>query len=90
MKYLYPFQEEVLPKMAETNFLLADDCGLGKTVTAVEFGKRTAQGPILVICPRLVKAWWAQEIQEQEAGYPGICGRAGRGIPWERVGTGGR
>lgn len=57
----------------------------GKTLIAVESAKRYARGPILVICPRLVKEFWAEVIEDQDAGYVGVCQRAGRGIPWDRV-----
>lgn len=85
MYKLYTFQETAVPLMAARNFLLADDCGTGKTITAVECAKRFAQGPVLIIAPRLVKEFWAQVIRDQDAGYVGICGRAGRGIPWRRI-----
>lgn len=51
----------------------------------MEAAKRDAKGPILVICPRMVKEWWADTIIEQNAGYAGVCERAGRGIPWRRI-----
>ncbi len=88
MQYeLLPFQELAVPLMGERNFLLADDCGLGKTLTAVECARRYAEGPVLVIAPRLTKEWWAEVLRAQEAGYVGVCGQAGRGIPWRKVAT---
>jgi len=82
---LYDWQEEDANWLFNQNSLLAHACGLGKTVVAVEGAKRFAQGPILVIAPRSVKPFWEQVIQEQDAGYVGVCGRAGRGIPWARI-----
>ena len=82
---LYPFQNKDADWLMKQNSLLASDCGTGKTLIAVEAAKRYARGPILVICPRLTKLWWAQVIEEQGAGYVGVCGRAGRGIPWRKV-----
>lgn len=90
MLQLYNFQEEDVKWLEGQNSLLANDCGTGKTLTAVEAAKRYAQGPVLVICPRLVKEFWAQVIEEQEAGFAGVCGRAGRGIPWHKVTTWGK
>jgi len=87
MKTPYKFQSEDIEWLKGQNSLLANDCGLGKTLTAVEVAKQSAQGPVLVICPRLVKEFWAETIREQEAGYVGVCGKAGRGIPWEKVTT---
>lgn len=82
----YQFQEEDIEWLAGRNeALLANDCGLGKTLTAVEFGKRYATGPILVVAPRLTKEQWKETIEEQKAGYIGVCEAAGRGIPWSRV-----
>jgi len=85
MLKLYPFQEDDAEWVMRQNSLLADACGLGKTIIAVEAAKRYAQGPILVVAPRLTKLWWAQTIRDQEAGYVGVCGPAGRGIPWKKV-----
>lgn len=82
---LFPFQEKDADWLMRRNSLLAHDCGLGKTLIAVEAARRYARGPILVICPRLTKEWWAEVIRAQEAGYVGVCGRAGRGIPWRKV-----
>ena len=85
MLKLLPWQEEDAEWLMQQNSLLCHDCGLGKTVIAVEAAKVAARGPVLVIAPRLVKQWWAQVIQDQEAGYVGVCGRAGRGIPWGKI-----
>lgn len=38
-----------------------------------------------MIAPRLTKEWWAQVVEDQEAGFVGVCGTAGRGIPWGRI-----
>lgn len=83
MKTLLPFQEEVVPLMATRNFLLADDCGLGKTFCAIEAARRCSDGPNLVVCPRSVKAWWAQEIVGQGAGTPHVCKQAGRDVAYQ-------
>lgn len=82
---LYSWQEEDADWLGVQNSLLASDCGSGKTLIAVESAKRFARGPILVICPRLTKEWWAKTIKQQQGGRVGICERAGRGIPWKRV-----
>jgi len=82
---LYDWQQEDADWLGKQNSLLASDCGTGKTLIAVESAKKYAQGPILVICPRLTKEWWAETITKQRAGYPGVCGRSGRYIPWARI-----
>ena len=85
MKTLYPWQEEDALWLSKQNSLLASDCGVGKTLIAVESVKRYSKGTVLVIAPRLTKEWWKQTILEQDAGIAGICGAAGRGIAWEKV-----
>lgn len=85
MYQLLPWQDEDADWIAKQNCILASDCGTGKTIIAVESVRRHARGPVLVIAPRLTKEWWAETVREQEAGYPGVCESAGRGIPWERV-----
>jgi len=82
---LYDWQQEDADWMMGQNSLLANDCGLGKTLTAIEAVKQNARGPILVIAPRMVKEWWAETIRTQEAGLVGVCQAAGRGIPWDKV-----
>jgi len=81
MYKLLSFQEEDVKWLMAKNRLLANACGTGKTLIAVESAKRYAQGPVLVICPRLVKEFWAEVIEAQDAGHVGVCQRAGRGIP---------
>lgn len=85
MKELYPFQEEVVPLLMERNTLLADDCGCGKTITALEAAKRANAHKTLVVCPKSVKAWWVQNITDQEAGYARATVAAGRGVNYDRV-----
>ena len=82
---LYDWQQKDANWLGKQNSLLASDCGTGKTLIAVESAIKYAKGPILVICPRLTKEWWAATIRQQEGGQVGICQSAGRGIPWERV-----
>lgn len=88
-----PWQEEDAAWVTQQNSLLAHDCGLGKTLIAVEAGKRYLRGrrgaKVLVVCPRLSKEWWAEVIEAQDAGFAGICGRAGR-LPraqWRKLAT---
>jgi len=82
----YDWQLEDVDWLGEANRLLANDCGMGKTLTAIESAKKYAQGPILVICPRLTKLWWAFNIERQQAGIVGVCGKAGRGVKWAKLG----
>ena len=72
MKALYPFQEEAVAKiLAASGFILADECGLGKTITAIEIAKRSRnpEAPYwqcLVICPPVLIPQWIDEISEQD------------------------
>jgi SNF2 family DNA or RNA helicase len=75
MKTLYPFQEENVSQGSRRHVLIADDCGLGKTVSAIETGKATRQRGAskfgvpwraLVICPKGVRWQWLSEIDSQD------------------------
>lgn len=80
-----PHQIQAIQMLSTQNSLLADDCSLGKTLTAVELGKRYYQGPILVVTPRPVKPFWAYTIEQQDAGFVGVAGPAGRDIPYHTL-----
>lgn len=70
---LYPYQEEALEVMAESNTLLAFDMGCGKTITtlaAIEELREEQPLSVLVLTPNSVKWQWAHEITkftDQEA-----------------------
>jgi len=93
MKQLYPYQSEVVPLLGTRNFLLADDAGLGKTLVALTAAHQYATGPILVVCPRMLKAWWAQSVADQypeDANKVFVAGRGGRGLPFASAKGAGR
>jgi len=75
----WPFQETAIEFGTDRNILLADECGLGKTLMTIEMARRTSSGPVLVVCPNSTKLQWKNEIKEQ---YPNerviILGVAGR------------
>jgi SNF2 family DNA or RNA helicase len=58
---LFPYQEEGVKFLKERpSVLLADEPGLGKTAqTAVALDRRF---PVLIVCPNLVKYFWAIEL----------------------------
>lgn len=62
---LWPFQRVGVNYIIRANgALLADQCGLGKTATAIiaiEASKRDRC--VLVVCPNPLKQWWSDEIQ---------------------------
>jgi len=77
MKTPYPFQVEAVHKALKTNgFLVADDCGLGKTITAIEIAKASrakywSTGPwrCLVVVPPSLILQWVDAIQDQDPGW---------------------
>lgn len=73
MKTLRPYQEEAFTLAASKNILIADDRGLGKTVTAIETAlavMHRVQGPALVVVPKTLKPQWAEEIADQDKQAP--------------------
>ena len=60
-----PHQLEAIPHF-KNNLLLADPCGMGKTLTTVLAIKEyyTGRKPILIIAPRNIKQWWADQLAE--------------------------
>jgi len=79
---LYPFQQDAVQVMGSKNFLLADKCGLGKTLMAVHAMLGTIDGDVLILCRRTAKPWWRQVLIEE--GVPRhkiqVCEQAGRGL----------
>jgi len=61
-----PYQWVGIHRAVEGNLLLGDDCGLGKTLQAVEASKELPRGPRLVVCPKRLKGQWVEEILDQE------------------------
>ena len=69
MKTLRPYQEEAFIKAVAKNLLIADDRGLGKTVTSIEAALQTMRrinGPALVVVPKTLRGQWAEEIADQD------------------------
>ena len=75
MKTPYPYQEEAIQKALEsTGLIVADECGLGKTIVAIETAKRsrgdTTSWRCLIMCPPALIPQWIDEIEEQDPGQP--------------------
>jgi SNF2 family DNA or RNA helicase len=70
MKIARPYQEEAADYMAEHNTYLCDDCGLGKTYTALRTIRLMglASKHNLVICRKSARLQWQQEIEEEMPG----------------------
>ena len=74
MKTPYPFQWQAIEAISQApGFILADECGLGKTLTAIEACKkrdRSHRGRILIIAPPALLPQWRLEIESQDPGIP--------------------
>ena len=69
MKTLRDYQELAYQRAIAANILVADDRGLGKTVTSIEAARalmQRLQAPVLVIVPKTLKPQWAEEIADQD------------------------
>lgn len=68
----YSYQETAIIRGVKANTLIADDCGLGKTLTAVEIGltmQYRDSRPVLVVCTKKVREQWVEEVAIQSGGY---------------------
>lgn len=71
MKTPRPYQNAAILHGIKKNTLLADECGLGKTLQAVEIGKRLMtdlNAPVLIIAPKSLietSTHWLDEIKSQ-------------------------
>lgn len=74
----FPYQQESIDAGIDHNILIADQPGLGKSLTAIEIGKeimRRERYPNLVICPKLSRQQWVDYIHDQEGGSAIIIDR---------------
>lgn len=69
MKTPRPYQDIAIERASRQGLLLADQCGLGKTISAIETAKRvqTQIGkPVLIVAPtETVKLQWLRELADQ-------------------------
>lgn len=69
MKTLFDWQEaDVQQALDHDSWFLAYEMGLGKTLTAVEWGKRKGAQTAVVVCPLNTRESWQRTIQEQIPG----------------------
>jgi len=81
MKIPRPFQVEAIESIAHQNTLLNDECGLGKTIEALEGVRHfllkhpnpTRMGPHLVICLKTARFQWYLETVSQMNGFLKVC-----------------
>lgn len=89
----WPFQVDAIDLFSRLpGGYLADECGLGKTIVAIEVVKHrrlhdtraASQGPCLIVCPKSVKSQWLDEIDrwDPEANVV-MTGIAGAMPNWE-------
>jgi len=64
------YQLESIARAQGQNLLVADDCGLGKTLTAIEAARLLMAHPgpnkTLIVCPLKVREQWIEQIQNQD------------------------
>lgn len=72
MKTLYAFQKRaVTAALKAPGFLIADECGLGKTVTAIETAKAariSGTWRCMIVCPPSLILQWMDAINDQDPG----------------------
>lgn len=66
MKIPRDYQSAAIQRAQRKNLLLADECGLGKTLVGVEASKGADR--TLIICPLRLRGQWVEEIIDQEPG----------------------
>jgi SNF2 family DNA or RNA helicase len=71
MKAPYPYQQQAIEFASTRNVLIADECGLGKSLEAVRavLARRKAANPfwrVLVVCPLRTKPQWVMEIRDAD------------------------
>lgn len=63
-----PYQAEAINRATYSSYLLADECGLGKTLTAIETVKTLTSSfnaPALVVIPKSLRAQWVKALTTQ-------------------------
>lgn len=69
MKTPRPFQSWAIDLGITRPLLLADECGLGKTLVGIEIAKQRMNdlgGPTLIVVPKTVRRQWYDELREQD------------------------
>lgn len=69
MKQLRNYQIHAVDRGVQSNLLLSDQMGLGKSLTAIEICKtlfNQCNAPALIICPKGIKLQWAAMIIDQD------------------------
>lgn len=61
----HPYQQEAIEFLSGANRHCGDDCGLGKTLIAIEVGARF-KGPKLIVCNSKAKSQWFNAILQQQ------------------------
>lgn len=69
MKQLRPYQQTAVNKGTQSNLLVADQMGLGKSLTAIEICKQVFDkydAPALIVCPKGIRLQWQLMILDQD------------------------
>lgn len=62
------YQVQAIERASRQSYLLLDDCGLGKTLTAIEAVKASllhSKKPALIVIPKRLKAQWVARLTQQ-------------------------
>lgn len=65
MKTPRKYQRKAAERASKRNILLTDECGLGKTITAITAAQLAGARKILVVCPLRVRPQWLLEVADQ-------------------------
>lgn len=63
-QFLLPFQKEGVKQLIEGKPILADDVGLGKSITALSYCEAMNFKKVLIVCPAPLKDNWKNEISK--------------------------
>lgn len=75
MKTPRQYQLQAIETIKRKNLLLSDECGLGKTLTAIEAAKivQAQLGkPVLIVIPKTLRDQWTRELLDQGVDYGSI------------------
>lgn len=69
MKQLRQYQKTAVDKGIQSNLLVSDQMGLGKSLTAIEICKAVfsqCNAPALIVCPKGIRLQWRAMIEDQD------------------------
>lgn len=79
-----PYQTEAIELASRKNLLISDECGLGKTIEAIEAAKLVQSRigkPVLIVCPKTIKDQWRNALITQGIAEDRIITHIGDSTP---------